>query len=354
MKKIILASLVASALLAESTYDITPMIGYVHTKDHVDIENHAVAGIAASRNMDENSMFNSFELGLLQSEDADYVKSSKDTQITQLYFNGVKDYKFNDSFKLYALSGFGFERLSSQEFGNESDPFFNYGVGTAYTFANDIALKLDVRHQLKFDGDKNIVTILGLSIPIGAKTQKAAPVSASPKDDDKDGVINSLDKCPNSPLGATVNEHGCEMDDDKDGVVNSLDKCLTTDLGATVDAKGCEVLVTPVDLGINFDTNSAKINSNEIVKFDKYVTYLNNLPETKIILEAHTDSVGSENYNLALSKKRAASAKKQLVSMGIESDRINSIGYGETKPMVSNDTAENRAKNRRVTARIAK
>jgi len=126
MKKIILASLVASALLAESTYDITPMIGYVHTKDHVDIENHAVAGIAASKNMDENSMFNSFELGLLQSEDADYVKSSKDTQITQLYFNGVKDYKFNDSFKLYALSGFGFDRLSSQEFGNESDPFFNY------------------------------------------------------------------------------------------------------------------------------------------------------------------------------------------------------------------------------------
>ena len=339
MKKIILASLVASALLAESKYDVTPMVGYVHTKDHVDIENHAVAGIAASRNMNEDSAFNSFELGLLQSGDADYEKSSKDTRITQLYFNGIKDYKFNDSFNLYALAGFGFERLSTKEFGNESDPFFNYGVGTAYTFANDIALRLDVRHQLKFDGDKNIITILGLSIPIGSKAQKTPPMTP------KKNVVNSIKIAPASPY---------PKDDDKDGVVNSLDKCLTTDLGATVDSKGCEVLVTPVDLGINFDTNSAKINSNEIVKFDKYVTYLNDLPETKIILEAHTDSVGSEKYNLDLSKKRAASAKQQLIFMGIESDRINSIGYGETKPLVSNDTAENRAKNRRLTARIAK
>jgi len=355
MKKIILASVVASALLADSTYSLTPMIGYVHTKDHVDIENHSVIGVAATRKLSKESKLDALELGLLRSGSADYEKDNQDTNITQVFINGIKDYKLNDSFKLYALAGLGYEKISTEKFGNESDPFFNYGLGTAYTFANDVAIKLDVRHQLKFDGDKNIVTLLGLSIPLGTRANELKPSeSISPDDDDHDNIINKNDMCPNTPLGTKVYANGCEADDDKDKVVNSLDQCPTSEIGAIVDSKGCEVLITPVDLGITFDTNSAQINKSEITKFEKYSTYLKNVPETKIILEAHTDSSGSEKYNLELSKKRAQSAKQQLISMGIESTRISSIGYGETQPLVENNTAENMRKNRRVTARIAK
>ena len=380
MKKIILASVVASALLA-SNYEVTPMVGYVSTKDHVDIENHAVAGVSVSRVLGEDSKFSSLEIGLLQSGDADYDNNAGDTKITQVFYNALKDYKLNDSIKVYALAGLGYEWIATQKLGNESDPFFNYGIGAAYTFANDFALKLDVRHQLKFDGDKNIVSLLGLSIPFGTSAKKAVELDDDndgvansldkcpttkanvkvnavgceiEQDDDHDTIINKNDKCPKTKIGATVDAHGCEVDDDNDGVVNSLDKCPTTVAGTTVDAKGCEVLSAPADLGIVFDTNSANINDSEIVKFDKYVTYLKNVSDANIILEAHTDSVGNEEYNLQLSQRRAQSAKAQLVSMGISADRITAIGYGETKPLVANDSASNMKKNRRVTARIEK
>ena len=350
MKKIILASVLASALLG-NTYEVTPMVGYVNTKDHVDIENHAVVGISASRVLSDESAFSSLEIGLLQSGNADYDNNAGDTKITQIFYNALKDYKLNDSFKLYALAGLGYEHISSEKLGNESDPFFNYGLGAAYTFANDFALKLDVRHQLKFDGDKNIVTLLGLSIPFGSSTNKSVEL-----DSDNDGIVDSIDVCPTTEANTKVNAIGCkiEQDDDHDSIINENDKCPDTKIGATVDATGCEVLNKSADLGIVFDTNSAKINDSEIVKFDKYVKYLKNVPTAQIILEAHTDSVGNENYNLQLSQKRAKSAKAQLVLMGIDAERITATGYGETKPLVANDTAENMKKNRRVTARIAK
>jgi len=351
MKKIILASVVASALLGNS-YEVTPMVGYVNTKDHVDIENHAVAGISATRVLSDESKFSSLEIGLLQSGNADYDNNAGDTKITQIFYNALKDYKINDTFKVYALAGLGYEHISSEKLGNESDPFFNYGVGAAYRFANDIALKLDVRHQLKFDGDKNIVTLLGLSIPFGTASSK----KAVDLDGDNDGVIDANDKCPTTKAGVSVDANGCELDGDNDGVVDSMDNCLTTPKGEEVNENGCPIVVVPApaDLGIVFDTNSAKINDSEVVKFDKYVNYLKNVPTANIILEAHTDSVGNENYNLKLSQKRAASAKAQLISMGISAERITATGYGETKPLVANDTAENMKKNRRVTARIAK
>jgi len=351
MKKIILASTVASSLLmASSNYEITPMIGYVDSKQHVDIEDHAVAGIAATRNL-EDSIFSGLELGLLQSGNADYDNGDEDTKITQLFFNGVKDYKINDSFKLYALAGLGYERLSEEKFGNESDPFFNYGVGAGYSFANDIALKLDARHQLKFDGDKNIVYILGLSIPLGSPATKQVEL-----DSDNDGVIDSNDQCPTTAANVQVDANGCELDGDNDGVVDSKDNCLETPKGEAVNEMGCPVLAVPApaDLGVVFETNSAKIKSSDISKFEKYVTYLKSVPTSNVVLEGHTDSVGNANYNLNLSQKRADSTKAKLVSMGISEDRITAIGYGESKPLVENNSAENMQKNRRVTARIAK
>lgn len=332
MKKIIISSFLASSLLlaTEYKYEVTPIVGYVDTKQHVDIEDHAVFGIGVSRNLDK-SIFSQLEIGLLQSASADYDKanSNKDTKITQIFLNGLKDYKMNDSFKLYALAGLGYERISNVQFNNESDPFFNYGVGAAYTFANDLALRLDVRHQLKFDGDKNLLYTLGLAIPFGEKatTKKEDPI---------------------------IEETKIELDSDNDGVIDSIDKCPNTLKDVIVDSSGCEILDTPANLGIVFETNSDTIKSADISKFEKYATYLKTVSTSKIIIEAHTDSVGNAKYNLDLSQRRAKSAKEQLISMGVSANRIEAIGYGETNPIVTNDTATNREKNRRVTAKIEK
>jgi len=334
MKKILLSSALASTLLmaTEYKYEIVPMIGYVDTKQHVDLEDHGVAGIAILRNLDKDCKLDQLELGLLQSGTVDYENSSADTKITQIFLNGIKQYKLNDSFKLYALAGLGYERISNEKFHNESDPLFNYGVGAAYKFSNDLSLKLDARHQLKFDGDKNILYTLGLAIPFGPTATKTV---------ESESAIESIPE-----------EEAIVLDSDNDGIINSLDKCPATTEGKKVDKNGCEILEVPSDLGIVFETNSAKIDDNQKVKLYKYVNYLKIMPTSKIILKAHSDSLGNANYNLKLSQKRAESVKQQLISMGIEASRIDAIGYGETKPLVPNDSAENMKKNRRVTAQI--
>ena len=75
---------------------------------------------------------------------------------------------------------------------------------------------------------------------------------------------------------------------------------------------------------------------------------MKNTTDLKIRVEGHTDNIGSEKYNLNLSKKRAESIKAYLVGKGIDESRITSIGYGFSKPRAGNDTKEGRALNRRA------
>ncbi len=359
MKKIIISTIALSSLLlaSEYKYEITPMIGYVDTKEHVDLEDHKTAGVAVAINRDKDCKFDQIEIGLLQSINVDYENSLEDTDITQLFVNGIKAYSLNDKFKLYALAGLGYEYIDRNIAGNDSSALFNYGVGIKYAISDRMSLKLDARHQLKFDGDKNILYTFGLSIPFGEKALKKVEKKETivELDSDNDGVIDSKDNCPTTPVNTKVDDSGCAiiLDGDNDGVIDSKDKCLTTPVGAKVDNSGCKILNKPENLGVVFETNSAKIKSSDISKFKKYVEYLNLVPDAIIIIEAHTDSLGNAEYNLKLSQKRANSAKVLLVKMGISESRIEAKGYGESKPKVSNDTAKNRQINRRVTARIA-
>ncbi|MBD3810556.1 MAG: OmpA family protein, partial [Sulfuricurvum sp.] len=75
-------------------------------------------------------------------------------------------------------------------------------------------------------------------------------------------------------------------------------------------------------------------------------------PETKIEVQGHTDSIGDNNTNLSLSQLRAQSVTSYLTAKGVDSNRIRSVGFGETMPIASNDTAEGREKNRRVEIKI--
>ncbi|MGK0256299.1 MAG: OOP family OmpA-OmpF porin, partial [Arcobacteraceae bacterium] len=165
MKKIGLTTLILSSILAANDYkyEITPLVGYqVKPERYVEIGDHEVFGFSVSRNLD-NSPINKLKVGLLQSASLKYVNSTMDTKITQIFLNGLKDYKMNDKFKLYALAGLGYERISNEQFNNESSSFVSYGVGVAYAFANDLSLKVDAKHQLKFGGDSSIVYTVGVS-----------------------------------------------------------------------------------------------------------------------------------------------------------------------------------------------
>ena len=80
-----------------------------------------------------------------------------------------------------------------------------------------------------------------------------------------------------------------------------------------------------------------------------FADVLKKYPELHVIIEGHTDSVGTANYNKKLSQRRAESVKKYLVdTLGIDASRLKTVGYGFEKPVASNKTAEGRKKNRRV------
>jgi outer membrane protein OmpA-like peptidoglycan-associated protein len=171
-------------------------------------------------------------------------------------------------------------------------------------------------------------------------------------DTDGDGVADNVDKCPEEP--GDVSNNGCpDNDRDGDGVADSDDVC--PDEPGNADNNGCpevpEKLVAFLD-GENstllFVVDSSEITEDSNAKLKELTELLNAYANASVIIEGHASSDGSMKYNQALSERRAASVKEALVAMGVEPSRLDTVGYGETRPSADNKTAEGRSANRRV------
>ncbi|MEO0973110.1 MAG: OmpA family protein, partial [Pseudomonadota bacterium] len=171
-------------------------------------------------------------------------------------------------------------------------------------------------------------------------------------DDDNDGVPNYRDRCPNTPPGTPVGDDGCTLDDDGDGVLNADDECPNTRAGARVDFRGCEIRDEISLPGVNFETNSNVLLPTSIRTLDGAVETLRRYDDLIVECDGHTDSRGAASYNESLSQRRAEAVCDYLSSRGISSSRLSARGYGESQPIASNDTAEGRAANRRVTLKV--
>ncbi len=135
-------------------------------------------------------------------------------------------------------------------------------------------------------------------------------------------------------------------DSDGDGVPDNIDKCPNTPKNTAVNHYGCPVITT---LRINFDFNKAKVKKIYYPEIKKVAEVLKANPSLKIEIDGYTDNIGSEAYNLKLSKKRAEAIKNVLVKVyHINPKRIITKGYGEKYPLVPNTTSTNRALNRRA------
>jgi outer membrane protein OmpA-like peptidoglycan-associated protein len=104
---------------------------------------------------------------------------------------------------------------------------------------------------------------------------------------------------------------------------------------------------------VTFDTNSAVVKPGLYSEIDRVAGILTRYPETLIRVEGHTDSVGSDQYNMDLSLQRANSVRDLLVQRGVSSSRIQPVGFGETMPVATNATEAGRQLNRRVEIKIA-
>ena len=145
------------------------------------------------------------------------------------------------------------------------------------------------------------------------------PIVAVIGDSDGDGILDNLDKCPNTPKGATVNSDGCWAYQGE----------------------------------IFFDFNKADVKPGAYPILDEAVAVFENNPGLNLEIQGYTDSIGPEEYNLGLSQRRAEAVEAYIESKGVNPASVTAKGYGEANPVASNDTAEGRAKNRRVEFRAA-
>ncbi|NRT14224.1 outer membrane protein OmpA-like peptidoglycan-associated protein [Flavobacterium sp. 28A] len=197
-----------------------------------------------------------------------------------------------------------------------------------------------------------------------ADKDDACPEVAGPKslngcpDTDGDGVADKNDKCPN--VAGPKENGGCPWPDtDGDGVLDKDDKCPT--VKGTVANSGCpevtaEVIKQLNDYGktILFDSGKASFKEQTFAVLQSITDILKEYPNSNFMIEGHTDSDGSNALNQTLSENRASAVRNYLVEKGINTDRLKSTGFGETKPISSNKTAKGKAENRRVEVSLIK
>lgn len=117
--------------------------------------------------------------------------------------------------------------------------------------------------------------------------------------------------------------------------------------GVSVTRNGDDITLN-MPGNITFQTGSADLNANFFKVLDGVTMVVQEYNKTLIVIAGHTDNVGSDQKNQDLSERRAASVAQYLASRGVDGNRMTTSGYGKTRPIASNATAEGRAQNRRV------
>ncbi len=231
--------------------------------------------------------------------------------------------------------------------------------------------------QLKIKSESQAKEISGLMATADELNKVKADLAKATADTDKDGVVDTNDKCPASPSGSAVNAEGCpkvvepakvveavvpppapepvkNTDADNDGVADDNDLCPTSEAGVTVNEFGCKASEKVTLEGVTFKLGSAQLKSSSLAVLDVAAKSLVGNPGLKIEIEGHTDNQGWTGANKRLSQRRANTVMIYLIKKGVKAETLSAKGFGESQPIMANDTPEGRAKNRRVDLKILK
>ena len=177
-------------------------------------------------------------------------------------------------------------------------------------------------------------------------------------DNDADGIADGADKCPNKAedFDGFQDDDGCpDPDNDGDTVADVDDQCPNVPGSPSGPKPGCPslIVVTAKEIRITqqiqFEFNKAVIKGDISFKIlDEVAAVLKSNPKIALEVQGHTDNVGQAGYNQKLSQSRADSVRAYLVAHGVEPARLIAKGYGQSKPLVPNNTEANRGLNRRV------
>ncbi len=190
------------------------------------------------------------------------------------------------------------------------------------------------------------ISVLNMGCKSWSRTQKGAAVGTA-----GGGVIGAVvgRAAGNTALGAIIGAAvggvtGAIIGKKMDKQAEEIKKTVP---GAKVYRVG-EGIIVEFNDKILFGFDKSDLNESAGPNLNKLVLVLNNNPDTDIEIQGHTDNVGTDEYNMALSKRRATSAANHLKQNGISSRRTSIKGFGESAPNYTNETDEGRSQNRRV------
>lgn len=241
------------------------------------------------------------------------------------------------AFKPYFLVGGGANRHDR----DGSEPGWDFmaqaGGGLSYQFSERTRGRAEAFYRYDMDGESlpfndnfgDWVVALGVQIALG-EVEAPLPPPVEP------------------PPPPPPEPHCSELDGDGDGVNDCDDRCPNTARGTVVGPDGCELRVA-IDLrGVEFDFDKSTLRPESRQTLDEATEVLRQYPDIRVEVAGHTDSIGSDEYNQGLSERRSKAVYDYLVGNGIDAGRLNSQGYGESRPIADNATREGRQRNRRV------
>ena len=258
-------------------------------------------------------------------------------------FTGYTD----SALKPYVLVGAGQSKLEIKDSSGDkvSDTIGNLGLGAMYRINDALSLRGEARAIHNFDNNWwEGMALAGLEVVLGGHLAPtvAVPPMEEPMVDNTPVVVVEAD-----------------LDSDGDGVPDSMDACPGTPMNVVVDERGCPVPVDITDelkmeLRVFFDNDKSAIKNQYKPEIAKVAEKMREYPNSTARVEGHASKTGpSARYNQRLSEARAVAVKSMLTNeFGIAPNRLSAIGYGYDQPIASNDTEEGRAMNRRVYAII--
>jgi OOP family OmpA-OmpF porin len=347
----VLVSAIATALLASPTasaqepwdeevghWFVSPFIGYSFLDSDRLLDDDIHWGASVGKHLSEH--WSAQITGYTGDFDNDGNKkpewtwpASFDGSISGASLDLMRVFARDSKFSPYVLGGLGYQSSNYEGLEREDNVTVSVGGGLMWDLmrsddgSRSVQLWPEVRGRWDMQSGNTLFdAVAQIGIAFGWGPPRPAPVVEEPPpppppppakcaDADGDGVCDEADKCPGTPAGTTVDQYGCP--------------CAQ-------------------ELKVLFDFDSAELRPESITELERVVKFMNDVSIATVLVEGHTDSVGSEAYNQALSDRRAKSVFDYLTSRGVDPARMKSVGHGELKPIATNDTAEGRQLNRRV------
>lgn len=294
-------------------------------------------------------------------------------------FGATPQFKLNERLSLNADLSFTFHARQSYEWTMRHSNWHKHGI-------NGYMVNVSVGASYYFGAKSKHAdwtpTVYGGAVPDMSKyDQLVKELQDKTKDDDQDGVPNYVDAELNTPTGSFVDSKGVAMKDsdgdgildefdacpdkkglfsgdgcpdtDQDGIADNLDACPTVQ--GMLHNKGCpEVTKEVKDVmkralkGVQFETAKDVLLPSSYPVLNEVVKVMMEHPEYRLAVDGHTDNVGNDEANMILSQKRSQAVGVYLISKGVQADRLEINGHGETQPKALNDTEQGRQENRRV------